>query len=76
MNGRLEKIEVGEREVLIFRLNRVTSELSVSYINEAKKQLRSVLPEGVHALMVGCDIDVFLVAGEAATSLKIKGIAK
>lgn len=75
-NGGLEKITVKDDEVLIFRLNRATENLTKPYIEEARAQLRSILPENVSALMVGCDVDVFVVAGVDATALKIKGIGK
>lgn len=74
--GGLEKIEVGERDVLIFRLNRVTNQISKSYIEEAQRVLRQILPEGVQAMIVGCDVDVFTVAGSEATMMKIMGIGK
>lgn len=74
--GGLEKIEVGKRDVLIFRLNRVTDQISQHYIDEARKVLAEILPDGVQAMIVGCDVDVLAISGEAATAMKIKGIGK
>lgn len=75
-NGGLEKITLKEDEVLIFRLNRVTDQITKPYIEAAREQLRDILPKHVSALIVGCDVDVFVIAGVDATALKIKGIGK
>lgn len=74
--GGLEKITVEPGEVLVFRLNRTTDQMSDHYILEAKRSLNALLPDGIYALIVGCDVDVFTVAGSEATNMKIQGIAK
>lgn len=73
--GYLHEVECKSNDsVLIFQLPRETRHLSNVYVDEAKKAISNFLPEGRSALIIGCDINIYEIAGEDALALKIKGL--
>ena len=73
--GYLHEVECSEpTSVLIFQLPRETRMLSESYVKGAMDLVRTFLPEGRSALVVGCDINVYELAGADAVILKLKGL--
>jgi hypothetical protein len=73
--GYLHDVECNEpNSILIFQLSRATSQLSESYINGAMDSVRRSLPTGRTALVVGCDVNVYELAGTDAIILKLKGL--
>jgi len=73
--GYLHEVECATNEnVLIFQLPRKTAMLSGGYIESCLESIREALPEGRKALILGCDVNVYELAGEDAVILRLKGI--
>ena len=60
--------------VLIFQLPRSTAMISKGYLENARETLCQLLPKGRSAIIIGCDINIFEIAGEDALALKLKGL--
>ena len=50
--------------------------LSNQYVNAAMNSVKSVLPEGKTAVVIGGDVNIYELAGPDAVSLKLSGIIK
>jgi hypothetical protein len=72
--GELHSIDVKEGNVLVFVVPRATRHMNESYRDEGKRALDVVLPDGVQALMIGADVDIYELCGEDALALKLKGL--
>lgn len=72
--GYLHEIELAPDTVLIFQLPRETKMLSDVYLEGALKAVRSSIPEGRQAIVIGSDINIYELAGEDAVALKLRGI--
>ncbi len=72
--GNLHEITVAKDSVLIFQLNRDSDDLEPSYIAAARDLLKTILPEGKLAVIVGRDVNVYELAGPDAVALKLAGI--
>jgi hypothetical protein len=72
--GYLHEMEYDKDSILVFQLPRATNMLSEVYIAGAVKSLRDILPDGKKAIVVGCDVNVYQIAGIEATALILKGI--
>jgi len=73
--GYLHEVECKESDsVLIFQLPRVTKMLSDTYVQGAMDSVKKSLPEGRSALVIGCDVNVYELAGADAIILKLKGL--
>lgn len=72
--GKLHDISSPSDSILIFQVNRLTKDINQSYLDSARDSLKNVLPEGKSAIVVGCDINVYELAGSEAIVLKLKGI--
>jgi hypothetical protein len=73
--GYLHEVQFSEPDsVLVFQLPRETKMLSNVYIEGALKAVRSSIPEGRQAIVIGADINIYEIAGQDAVALKLKGI--
>jgi hypothetical protein len=73
--GYLHEVECNEPDsILIFQLPRKTDMLNSEYTKSAMDTLKLSLPTGRSALIVGCDINVYELAGADAIILKLKGL--
>ena len=67
------KIELGPEDILVFQMNRPTSQLSPGYMDAAKASLSKIIPDGKTALFIGNDIEVHALDEQAVTLLKMQG---
>ena len=74
--GNLEQIQLNPDSILVFQLPRRTDMLSNQYVNAAMNSVKSVLPEGKTAVVIGGDVNIYELAGPDAVSLKLSGIIK
>jgi hypothetical protein len=73
--GHLHEIEFTEpTSILIFQLPRKTEQINSEYAKAALDALRPALPEGRKAVVIGCDVNVYEMAGPDAVTLKLKGL--
>ena len=73
--GYLHEVECAEPDsILIFQLPRRTKDLSEIYIQGAMDSVRKSLPPGRTSLIIGCDVNVYELAGADAIILKLKGL--
>jgi hypothetical protein len=72
--GILHEIDLKPDTVLIFQLPRETKMLSQVYVEGALNAVRSSIPEGRQAIVIGADVNIYEIAGEDAVALKLKGI--
>lgn len=73
--GYLHEVDtVDPSSVLIFQLPRQTNMLNNEYIKNAMDAVKSTLPEGRNALIVGGDVNVYELCGADAVVLKLKGL--
>ena len=73
--GELIPIEIRNTSVLVFQLPRQTNMLSDVYVRGAMNAVKNVLPDGTKALVIGSDVNIYELAGDAAVVLKLKGIS-
>lgn len=74
LTGYLHDIEYKSDSLLIFQLSRPTNQLSETYMTAAKASLKGHIPEGREAILIGCDVNVYELAGPDAVVLKLKGL--
>lgn len=73
--GYLHDLSYGESDsILILQLPRKTEMINKGYIESAMDALKETLPEGRKALVIGCDVNVYELAGADAIILKLKGL--
>ena len=73
--GYLHEVECQANDsVLIFQLPRCTKDLSNVYIDGAMDSVRKLLPEGRRAMIIGCDVNIYEIAGADMLALKLKGL--
>jgi hypothetical protein len=73
--GYLHEVDSSEpNSILIFQLPRETKMLSDIYVKGAMDSVKKSLPEGKSALIIGCDVNVYELAGPDAVILKLKGL--
>lgn len=73
--GYLHEIEIKEpTSVLIFQLPRETKQLSESYLQGVMGAAKRMLPKDRPVMFIGCDVNVYELAGTDAVMLKLKGI--
>jgi len=60
--------------VLVFQLPRETRMLSETYMKGAMDSVKKMLPAGRTALVIGCDVNIYELAGPDALVLKLKGL--
>lgn len=72
--GFLHTVEYDKDSILVFQLPRETRMLSETYVQDALKSLREVLPDGKKAIVIGADVNIYSIAGEEATALILKGL--
>ena len=72
--GSMHKFSLEDGEFLIFQLPRATNMLNEAYVKSARDQLSKLLPEGTTYMFVGCDVNVYSLAGADAVALKLKGL--
>ena len=60
--------------VLIFQLPRQTNMLNTEYIKNAMDAVKTTLPQGRNALIIGADVNVYELCGADAIVLKLKGL--
>jgi hypothetical protein len=74
ITGFLHDIETKNDSVLIFQLPRETRMLSDIYVQQAKEALAGSLPAGRHALLIGCDVNIYEITGADAVAILLKGL--
>jgi len=73
--GWLHEVECASNDsVLIFQLPRDTQHLSNAYLDEARTALTKMLPTGRTSLIIGCDVNIYEIAGPDMLVLKLKGL--
>ena len=73
--GYLHEIEMKETtSILIFQLPRETKQISGSYLNGVMGATKKLLPSDRSVMFIGCDINIYELAGADAVMLKLKGI--
>ena len=73
--GWLHEFECASNDsVLIFQLPRATKDLSNGYLDDAKGIVHKAMPEGRNVLLIGCDVNIYEIAGEDMLALKLKGL--
>lgn len=73
--GYLHGIEYNEENsLLVFQLPRKTEHLNPDYLAHASDTLLKALPKGRKAILIGCDVNVYELAGADAIILKLKGL--
>jgi hypothetical protein len=73
--GYLHEVEcISPDSLLVFQLPRESAMLHGEYIRNATDALKKILPEGKNALVIGCDINIYELAGPDALVLKLKGL--
>lgn len=73
--GWLHEVECATNDsILIFQLPRYTKDLSNTYMEDAQGIVSRALPEGRNALIIGCDVNIYELAGPDALILKLKGL--
>ena len=73
--GWLHEIEQASNDsVLVFQLPRATHLINEAYIESARKALKGVLQSSKCTLIIGCDVNIYEIAGADAVILKLKGI--
>jgi len=60
--------------LLVFQLPRATNQLSQGYIEGVVGAAKKMLPEGKRVMFIGCDVNIYEIAGQDAVVLKLKGI--
>jgi len=73
--GYLHEVECSDPlSVLVFQLPRATNQLSANYLEGVMGAAKKMLPEGRHVMFIGCDVNIYEIAGPDAVALKLKGI--
>ena len=73
--GHLHEIEFESKDsVLIFQLPRYTKDLSKIYIDGTMDTIRKLLPDGRQVMFIGCDVNIYEIAGSDMVALKLKGL--
>lgn len=74
--GRMVDVNIKPGNILVVQLPRPTNMLSDSYVEGAMCSVRAVLRSDQDALLIGSDVSLYELAGEAAVELKLKGILR
>jgi len=72
--GYMHEVEIEKDSVLVFQLPRETRMISETYIQGVLGKVKEFLPEGRTPLVIGADVNIYEIAGEDATALKLKGL--
>ena len=73
--GWLHEIEQTSNDsLLVFQLPRATHQINEAYIDAARKALKEVFQSSKQTLLIGCDVNIYELAGPDAVILKLKGI--
>jgi hypothetical protein len=73
--GFLHEVECKDADsALVFQLPRETKMLSETYVKGAMDSVKKMLPQGRAALVIGCDVNIYELAGADALLLKVKGL--
>ena len=73
--GTLTEVNCSPGSMLVFQLPRPTDQLSDVYMAGTMRSLRAALPDGCRALVIGSDVNIYEMSGDAAVALKLKGKA-
>ena len=60
--------------MFVFQLPRATEQLSATYIEGIMNAAKKMLPEGQRVMIIGCDVNIYEIAGQDAVALRLKGI--
>lgn len=60
--------------ILVFQLPRATNQMNSAYLEGILCAARKMLPEGKRVMIIGCDVNIYEIAGPDAVALKLKGI--
>ena len=74
--GRMVDVNIKPGNILVVQLPRPTNMLSDSYVEGAMRSVRAALQSDQVALLIGSDVSLYELAGEAAVELKLKGILR
>ena len=74
--GRMVDVNIKPGNILVVQLPRPTNMLSDSYVEGAMRSVRAALHSDQVALLIGSDVSLYELAGEAAVELKLKGILR
>ena len=74
--GRMVDVNIKPGNILVVQLPRPTNMLSDSYVEGALRSVRAALQTDQVALLIGSDVSLYELAGEAAVELKLKGILR
>lgn len=74
--GRMVDVNIKPGNILVVQLPRPTNMLSDAYVEGAMRSVRAVLHSDQAALLIGSDVSLYELAGEAAVELKLKGILR
>ena len=72
--GRMVDVNIKPGNILVVQLPRPTNMLSDAYVEGAMRSVRAALHSDQVALLIGSDVSLYELAGEAAVELKLKGI--
>ena len=74
--GRMVDVNIKPGNILVVQLPRPTNMLSASYVEGAMRSVRAALNSDQVAILIGSDVSLYELAGEAAVELKLKGILR
>lgn len=74
--GRMVDVNIKPGNILVVQLPRPTNMLSDAYVEGAMRSVRAALNSDQVALLIGSDVSLYELAGEAAVELKLKGILR
>ncbi len=60
--------------LLVLQLPRATNQLSQGYLEGIMGAAKKMLPEGKRVMFIGCDVNIYEIAGQDAVALRLKGI--
>jgi len=71
--GFMHNIDVEKDSVIVFQAARRTQDMSNSYIDSLKETVHRLYPNNL-VLIIGCDMNIYELAGPEALTLKLKGL--
>ena len=74
--GRMVDVNIKPGNILVVQLPRPTNMLSASDVEGAMRSVRAALNSDQVAILIGSDVSLYELAGEAAVELKLKGILR
>jgi hypothetical protein len=71
--GYMHEIETKPDSMLVFQVPRRTEQMSNSYMESIKDAIHRLYPDK-QILIIGCDVNLYELAGSDALCLKLKGL--